>query len=274
MSIPLLNPVVRVIAARELLWNLTLRELRTKYRRSFLGWAWSMLNPLATVAIYGFVFGVLFKAEAPVGASSGVASFPLFMLCALLPWNFFSLVNNLGLGAITNNAGLVRRVAFPRETLVLANVGHAGVQFGIELGLLCAVLAVVGTGLLPWLPVVLLTVVLLAVFATGFALALSALAVYFRDLTYLWAIAIQVWFFATPVVYPPELIEANAPGWLARVLQQNPTYRFVEVLRSMLYHGQAPSWSSLAVLAVWAVGALTVGWAVFTRLARRMPEEV
>jgi len=274
MTVALLNPVARVFAARELLWNLVLRELRTKYRRSFLGWAWSMLNPLATVAIYGFVFGVLFEAEAPVGASSGVASFPLFMLCALLPWNFFSLVNNLGLGAITNNAGLVRRVAFPRETLVLANVGHAAVQFGIEIGLLCAVLAVVGTGLLPWLPVVLATVVLLALFATGFALALAALAVYFRDLTYLWAIAIQVWFFATPVVYPPQLIEANAPAWLARVLEQNPTYRFVDVLREMLYHGQAPAWSSLGVLVLWALGALVGGWAVFTRLSRRMPEEV
>jgi ABC-2 type transport system permease protein len=157
---------------------------------------------------------------------------------------------------------------------VLANVGHAGVQFGIELGLLCLVLAVVGTGLLPWLPVVLLTVVLLALFATGFALALSALAVYFRDLTYLWAIATQVWFFATPVVYPPQLITDNAPGWLATMLQQNPTYRFVDVLRDMLYHGQAPSWTSLGALALWSLGSLTVGWAVFTRLARRMPEEV
>jgi ABC-2 type transport system permease protein len=196
------------------------------------------------------------------------------MLCALLPWNFLSLVNNLGLGAIANNAGLVRRVAFPRETLVLANVGHAGVQFAIEISLLCAVLAIVGTGLLPWLPVVLLTVLLLALFATGFALALGSLAVYFRDLTYLWAIATQVWFFATPVVYPPELITTNAPAWLARILEQNPTYRFVSVLRDMLYHGQSPSWSSLGILALWSFGALIAGWAIFTRLARRMPEEV
>src|SRR6476620_6933036 len=131
-----MNAVVTVYKSRDLLWNLTLRELRTKYRRSFLGWAWSMLNPLATVAIYGFVFGVLFNATAPTGDPSGLNNFALFMLCGLIPWNFFALMNNLGLGAISANAGLVRRVAFPREVLVFANVMHAMVQFGIELSLL------------------------------------------------------------------------------------------------------------------------------------------
>ena len=96
-----MHAVASVYQSRELLWNLTLRELRTKYRRSFLGWAWSMLNPLATVAIYGFVFGVLFNAQAPVGDPSGLTGFAYFLLCGLLPWNFFALVNNLGLGSIS-----------------------------------------------------------------------------------------------------------------------------------------------------------------------------
>ena len=96
----------RVFDSRELLWNLTLRELRTKYRRSLLGWAWSMLNPLATVAIYSFVFGVLFESSAPVGDPSGLKGFAYFLLCALLPWNFFSLITNLGMGAISANSRL------------------------------------------------------------------------------------------------------------------------------------------------------------------------
>ena len=82
-------PVKRVIASHELLWNLTLRELRTKYRKSVLGWSWSMLNPLATVAIYSFVFGHLFQAAAPVGTNSDIKVFALYLLCGLLPWNFF-----------------------------------------------------------------------------------------------------------------------------------------------------------------------------------------
>jgi len=105
-SLPPMHPLVDVYKSRELLWNLTLRELRTKYRRSFLGWGWSMLNPLVTVAIYGFVFGTLFAATAPVGVPSGLTGFAYFLLCGLLPWNFFALVNNLGLGSISGNAGL------------------------------------------------------------------------------------------------------------------------------------------------------------------------
>jgi ABC-2 type transport system permease protein len=269
-----MNALTSVYASRELLWNLTLRELRTKYRRSFLGWAWSMLNPLATVAIYGFVFGVLFSAQAPVGDPSGIESFALYMLCGLLPWNFFALTNNLGLGAISANAGLVRRVAFPRETLVFANVLHACVQFTIEMTLLCLVLLLFSFSFLPWLPVVLYTAVLLALFGTGFALALSALAVFFRDMTYLWAIVLQVWFFATPVVYPPSLVEDNAPDWVASLLAANPTSMFVSVFRACLYDGTAPPWDTLGVLTMVSAATLVLGWAVFLRLARRLPEEV
>ena len=269
-----MGAVASVIASRELLWNLTLRELRTKYRRSILGWTWSMLNPLATVAIYSFVFGVVFNAQAPTGANSGITGFAWFLLAALLPWNFFALVNNLGLSAISANAGLVRRVAFPREVLVFANVLHAATQFSIEIGLLCVIFLILGSPILPWLPIVVLTGVLVAMFGAGFALALSALAVYFRDLAYLWGIVIQVWFFATPVVYPASLIEKEAPDWLATILKGNPMKLAVSVFRDCLYHGQAPNWAGLGVFAACAVVSLAAGWWAFLKLSRRLPEEV
>ena len=147
-----MHAVTDVYHSRELLWNLTLRELRTKYRRSFLGWAWSMLNPLSQILIYGFVFGTLFDATAPIGDPRGLDNFALYLLCGLLPWNFFRLVTSLGLGAISANSGLVRRVAFPREVLVFSNVLHACVQFSIEMALLLIVLLIAGSPFLPWLP--------------------------------------------------------------------------------------------------------------------------
>jgi ABC-2 type transport system permease protein len=269
-----MHAVASVYQSRELLWNLTLRELRTKYRRSFLGWAWSMLNPLATVAIYGLVFGVLFNATAPVGDPSGLTGFTYFLLCGLLPWNFFALVNNLGMSSISGNAGLVRRVAFPREVLVFSNVLHACVQFAIEMTLLGIVLLVAGSPFLPWLPIVILTSVLLAIFASGFALALSVLAVYFRDMNYLWAIVLQMWFFATPIVYPPSLLEEQAPEWVQDVLKLNPMNGFVEVYRRCLYDAAAPGWRTMLALVAVSFGSLTLGWAVFRRFSRRLPEEV
>jgi ABC-2 type transport system permease protein len=269
-----MHPVTDVYRSRELLWNLTLRELRTKYRRSFLGWAWSMLNPLSQILIYGFVFGTLLGGQAPPGVPSGLNNFALWLLCGLLPWNFFSLVTSLGLGAVSSNSGLVRRVAFPREVLVFSNVLHACVQFSIEMGLLLIVMLIAGSPFLPWLPLVVLTSALLAVFATGVAMALSVLAVYFRDVSYLWAILIQVWFFATPIVYPPTLLETEAPSWVASVLKLNPMNGFVETYRRLLYDAGAPGWRTMVGLTVISFASLTIGWAIFHRMSRRLPEEV
>jgi ABC-type polysaccharide/polyol phosphate export permease len=269
-----MSAVLRVFHARELLWNLTLRELRTKYRRSFLGWAWSMLNPLATVAIYAFVFGVLFESNVPAGDPSGLSGFAYFLLCALLPWNFFSLIANLGMSSISVNAGLVRRVAFPREVLVFSNVLHACVQFSIELGLLCVVLLIAGSPILPWLPFVVLTSVLLAVFASGFALALSTLSVFFRDITYLWTIFVQVWFFLTPVVYAPQLVEDRAPDWVRAILELNPMGAFVTTFRDLLYDATWPSLGNTLTMVVAATVSIIAGWYVFLKMGQRLPEEV
>jgi ABC-2 type transport system permease protein len=196
------------------------------------------------------------------------------LLCALLPWNFFSLITNLGMGAISANSGLVRRVAFPREVLVFSNVLHACVQFSIEMGLLAVVLLVAGSPFLPWLPVVILVSLLLAIFASGFALALSTLSVYFRDITYLWTIFIQVWFFLTPVVYAPSVVKERAPDWANDILRLNPMGAFVNTYRDLLYDATAPSLPRLAAMVISAFASLAIGWAIFNRMGRRLPEEV
>lgn len=268
-----MNPISNVIASRELLWSLTQRELQTKYRRSFLGWSWSMLNPLANVAMYGFVFGILFGAKAPEGINSELTGFVYFLLCALIPWNFFSMIINTGMTSISGNSGLVRRVAFPREVLVLSNVGHAIVQFLIELSILITILLIAGSPLVPFLPFAILLMILLAMFGTGFALALSTLSVYFKDMSYLWAILLQLWFFITPIVYPPSLL-SDLPTTFQQVLRLNPMVHFVAAFRDVLYHASFPSLGRVLVLALSSIITLSAGWLVFLRLGRRLPEEV
>ena len=269
-----MHAVANVYQSRELLWNLTLRELRTKYRRSFLGWAWSMLNPLVLVAVYSFVFGVIFNTQAPVGDPSGLTAYAYFLLVALIPWNFFALVASLGMGSIVANAGLVRRVYFPRETLVFSNVLHACVQFGIELALISVILLIAGSPILPWIPLVILVSALLAVFSSGIALALSVLSVYFKDMTYLWGIIVQVWFFATPIIYPPSLLEDRGPEWVQQLLNLNPMTHFVAAYRRLMFDAGAPGLTTMVGLVVVAAASLAVGWAIFIRLGRRLPEEV
>ena len=198
VSCNLMQQLRDIANSRNLLWNLTLRELRSKYRRSILGWSWSMLNPLAQMAIYTFVFGVLFGAQAPVGDPSGITTFGLYLLTGLIPWGFFSLICGVGLQAILSNTTLVRKVAFARESLVISQVLFCSVQFSIEMTLVCVALTIAGSFVLPFLPVTVLLMIFLALFAMGIAFVLSVSAVFFRDLPYLWTIINQIWFLQHP----------------------------------------------------------------------------
>ena len=144
-----------VVGSRDLFVNLTLRELRGKYKRSFLGWAWSLLNPLATMAIFTLVFSVLLKSNPPPGDPSGLHVFALFLLCGLLPWNYLSNSMTGGMYTLVGNANLIKKVYFPREVLVAANVTSWLFSLLIEMAVLLVALLAFGNMVLPWLPVVL-----------------------------------------------------------------------------------------------------------------------
>lgn len=260
--------------SQNLLWNLTLRELRAKYRRSILGWAWSMLNPLSSMLIYSFVFSVVFGATAPVGDPSGMKIYAFYLLCGILPWGFFTLTTNLGMASLTANAGLVRKVAFARETLVFAQVIFCFIQFSIEMGLLSLALLFFGSHFLPWIPIIFLHMVLLGVFAGGIALALAAISVYFRDLRYLWTILIQVLFFATPIIYSPDRIQGKLPPVLEVLWEWNPAKVFIIQFRHMLYSGASPDWGHFGYLVIVSAASLIGGWVIFQRLSRRIAEEL
>jgi lipopolysaccharide transport system permease protein len=266
--------VREVVERRELLWNLTLRELRGRYKRTALGFGWSLLNPIATMVIFTFVFSFILKITPDPGDPSGLDLFAVWLLCGLLPWNFFATSTATSMGAVVGGANLVKKVWFPREHLVIASVGGLLITFLIELGLLAVVLLVVGNMVLPWLPVVMLLVALLAAFATGIGLVLGALNVYFRDLSHLWGIASMVWFYATPVVYPISLIEERNSDALSFVYGLNPMTRFVEAFRQVMYDLRMPTVGTWTVLVASAAISLLFGLWVFGRLSPRFAEEL
>src|SRR3954470_1004816 len=140
-------------AHRNLLYLLSLRELRTRYKKSVLGWAWSLLNPLTQMAIFSVIFLYIFKATPPVGDPSGLKTFPLYFLCGMLPFNFFSISVGVSMGAVQGGAGLIKKVQFPHEHLVFSVVVAQFVTLMIELGVLTVALLIVGNMVLPWLPV-------------------------------------------------------------------------------------------------------------------------
>ena len=263
-----------LFARRELLWNLTLRELRGRYKRSVLGWGWSLLNPIAFMLVYTFAFSVILDANPGPGDPSGLQSYAFYLLCGLLPWSFFNISVTTAMSSIITNGALVRKVAFPREHLVVSTIAAGLFTLAVEVSVLSVALLFARNMVLPWLPLVVLTSFLVAVFATGFGLALAALNVYFRDMAYLWSIAVQAWFFATPIVYPPDVLDQNLPSWASRVLSFNPMARFVEAFRRLMYDGTAPGWPSMAALLVLSFATLALGWKLFGKLSRRFAEEL
>ena len=263
-----------VVASRELLWNLTLRELRGKYKRSALGWTWSLVNPLVTMALFTVVFGVFLKATPDRGDPSGLDVFALWLLCALLPWNFVANTLNGGAVALVGNGNLIKKVYFPRQTLVGAVTGANLVTLLIELGVLSVALLIAGNNVLPWIPGVLVVTVLLVVFTTGLSLALSVLNVYFRDTQHFLAIFLQIWFYASPIVYPEKLVRENVSAAVWTAYEANPFYRFAEAYRDLFYDLRWPSAVTLGLLAAWSVGSLLLGWWTFDRLQGRLAEEL
>jgi ABC-type polysaccharide/polyol phosphate export permease len=264
-------------SSRELLWNLTLRELRGRYKRSVLGWMWSLLNPLSSVVIFSIVFGFFFQIEPPVGDPSGLHNFAVFLLCGLLSWNYVSGTMNASMDSLLGNANLIRKVYFPREILVASTVCSLLVTFLIELSVLVAILLLFGNMVLPWIPALLMLVAIQTVFVLGVGLLLSVLNVYFRDVKHLIGISLQALFYSAPIVYPLSVVEDAAKRTsfpLVRVYELNPLVRMVEAYRDVLYDLRFPPLFDLLYLIAWAVGLVVLGLWVFGRLDRRLAEEV
>ena len=186
----------------ELLWNLTLRELRSKFKRSTLGWLWSVINPLASIAIYTVVFGVCSRSSRPAGDPSGLDIYGFFLVCGLLPWTFLANGLNGAAASIVGNEGLVKKVYFPRWVLPAASALAWLASFGVELVVLGVVLLFFGNFVLPWIPVLLL-MVLQTGFVLGLGLLLSAANAYFRDVQHFLGIFLNIWFYCTPILSTP-----------------------------------------------------------------------
>ncbi len=268
--------LTEITSRRELFTNLTLRELRSKYKRSILGWTWSLLNPLTSLVIYAFVFGLIFGVRADTGDPSGLRNFAMFLMCGLLPYNFISNGLNGGMQSLIGNGNLVKKVYFPREILVAAITASWVVSFLIELAVLAVALVFFGNVIVLWIPMVLVLVLIEVVFVLGLALALSTAAVYFRDLQHLLGLVLQVWFYSAPIVYPMTLVqsELGESGWKITLYNLNPLARFVEAFRDVMYDMRFPPLDHMAYLVGISLASLVFGMYVFGRLEGRIAEEL
>jgi ABC-2 type transport system permease protein len=256
-------------------------QLKGKYKRTVFGQLWSLANPLALMVVYTFVFTFIIRIEPEPGDPSGLDVFALWLLCGLLPWIFFSNVVTQAMGAILANESLIKKVYFPRSVLVLSSTAAASVNWSIEmLVLVIAIVAVGAWATIIWLPLVVVFMFVLAVFASGVALALSIANVYFRDTQYFVAIALQLGMFLAPIIYPISLVQDQsdrigpllAEITLLDMYGLNPMVSFVAVFRSLLYDNAWPAAADAIMCTLWALGAILIGGLVFSRNQKRLAE--
>lgn len=273
--------IKEVLGARELLSNLVLREIRGQYKRTIFGRLWSLISPLASMLVYTFVFSFVFRVQPAKGDPSGLDVYAVWLLCGLLPWSFFASSLSVGMGSLVQNAGLITKVYFPRFVLPASAVFSIAYNWGFEMIILVLAIVVVGGFVWPWLPLVILMMLVLAVFATGLALLLSIANVYFRDTQYLLGIILQIWMYLTPIVYPASLIADQSvkiggllgtPITILDIYELNPMLHYVSVFRSLLYDNTWPMLPDVIACIVWALLALVVGGWVFARKERRLAE--
>lgn len=281
----------RVTGTRELLTNLTMREVRSQFKRTTLGRLWSFINPLATIAIFSLVFGYILIPTNEPGTNSGIDVFALFLATALIPWSFLSGAITGGMNALLLNAGLLSKVYFPRFILPMSTILAMTVTFLIELSILLVIMAIAGgPTVFLFLPGLVLLMLITLAFCTGIALMLSIALVYFRDTQHLMAIFMQMWFYATPIIYAESLISgpgglterAQAAGWtlfgqpfpLTLLYNLNPATLITGSFRSMLYDFAWPSWRVWLACLLWALAALGAGVLVFRRFSARVVEEL
>lgn len=259
------------VAHRNLLYLLSLKELRTRYKKSVLGWTWSLLNPLTQMLIFSVIFLYVFEATPPTGDPSGLKNFPLYFLSGLLPFNFFSITVGVAIGAVQGGSGLIKKVQFPHEHLVFSVLAAQFVTLCIELVVLTVALMIGGNMVLPWLPVLLLVLGLLGMFTSGVALALSAANVFFHDVNYLWGILSQVLFYSTPVIYDPATVKLHA---LKVIANYGPTGSFIVAIHDIMYNLRFPGLGRWVHLSLISFTTFAIGAWIFNKLSPRFAEEM
>lgn len=279
--------LVELWRARELLLQLVRKELKVRYKNSALGFLWSMITPV----LMTIVFSVVFTVVVPIR----INHFPAFFVAGYLLWQFFQNSCRGGTDSIVGNGDLVKKVYFPREVLPLSHVLSQLIHLLLALLVISPFLVYYrGVGVLTHLPATLLAIVLLTVFTSGAAMWFAGVNVVFRDLQELFIVIFQVWFYATPVLYPLALVQASPElerrslEWIATALLFNPMTWFVEIFREPLYGpvlrrgpedviSLAPAWpgiGAVGIAAAWALVTFVLGYWVFLRRARTFAKEV
>ena len=248
---------------RELLKTNVKKDIRGKYKASFLGVLWSFINPLLQVLVYAIVFPYIMKVQ--------TENYLIFLICGIIPWTWFISCVSGGASCITNNSNLIKKVHFPREILPISMVTSGMINFLISC--LIILIFVIGSGLgISWHLIFLpLIVVIQYVISLSLAFIVSAINVYIRDTEYAVAFILNLAFYATPVLYSIDMFQGSWISWLFKL---NPMAHLINAYRDIFYVHRIPQLTNLFMWLVLGLGLLCISYKIFKKLEKRFAEEM
>jgi ABC-type polysaccharide/polyol phosphate export permease len=250
-----LEEAADILAHSYLLFNLIHRDLTVRYKRSVLGFFWTLLNPFLMMLILVAVFSNVFR--------FALSHYETYFLSEYLPWIFFAQTTVGSMLSLAWNGQLMKKVRIPKAIFALATTLANMINMGLSCGPLILIMLAVGVPVRPAMLFLPVSFLILGVFVLGVSLALSSLSVYFDDVAQMYQVAVTGVMYLTPIMYPLEII----PKRLLWLIQYNPLTTLFELIRAPIYLGTLPSLRLVGISILLAVGALSVGWLIFRRLS-------
>jgi len=245
-----------IFVHRELLYQLTSREIKARYKQSILGYFWVILNPLFQMLVMSFAFSIIMRI--PTKSASSIP-YSVFLFVALLPWNLFSTSISSASASLVNNASLITKIYFPRTILVIATILAKIVDFFYALIILVIYMIYyqipINTNILWVIPIFFIQ----QIFTLGLALVVASANLLYRDIQYLITLLLLLWMYLTPIIYPADLV----PLRYKLIFQLNPLAVIVNAYRQTVLGGGSPNYQSLAIGLVVSLITLNIGYKYF-----------
>ncbi|MBI5033454.1 MAG: ABC transporter permease [Chloroflexi bacterium] len=245
--------IAELVRYRDLLWSLVQRDLTVRYKRSVLGFLWTMLNPLLVMLVMTIVFSTFFRFS--------IEHYAVYLLSGTILWNFFAQSTSMAMHNLVWAGGLVNKIYIPKSVFVVSAIFVGLVNFLLALIPLSLIMLFTGQSFSPTIFFLPIPIFLMFIFALGVGLAVSALAVFFADVIDIYQVALTVLMYLTPLFYPVDIV----PEKYLLFIHLNPVYYFIEIFRQPIYQGVLPETYLLLRAALVALTALVIGWWFFTR---------
>jgi ABC-type polysaccharide/polyol phosphate export permease len=250
---PALDELREVIRYRNLIVQLVIRDVMTRYKRSVLGIAWTMLNPLGMMLVLSLAFSQILRLDIP--------GYAAFVLCGLMGWNFFSQTTTAAMVNLVWGGGLLKRIYLPRSSFAMAAMGTGLVNMGFSLVPMVLVMLITGTPInwsIFFLPI---PTLLILCFSLGVGLLISTWAIYFPDVSEMYQIILQAWMYLSPVIYDDKMLPPDLQFWFSHL---NPLYNIIRLFRMPIYAGRLPTWDEFWPSLILSISVLILGWFVFS----------